>query len=177
MKRALLIALAALLITGCGDIPDITGVWHSKDGVAVSWPQGGEFRGRVELVVGQYGEAIAGMIRLYREGKDFKENYLYLQCPCSYLERASFDGHVLIFDVIHCITADGAGDSIGGYEWSGVFSLIDRDGDDELSGWLEARTTNVAGVIPSSDVFALKKSGDGKVLQMEELNLGCEDLE
>ncbi|MFH1532091.1 MAG: hypothetical protein ABIK09_15305 [Pseudomonadota bacterium] len=155
----LLLALAA---SACSFDPEVTGVWRTEDGATVSWPVL-EFQGRVELVLGQYGEAVAGMLRLYEPEMEFKEIYLFPACPCLFLDQATFDNGTLVFDVIPC----GAEAT----EWSGRFEWSEGDGGEILVGTLEPKVP-AAGMEPTLQ-FKLRFSGGKKLIKEDELNQEC----
>lgn len=166
MNRILSIALIlATLAGGCSLVPEITGVWRTQEGVTVTWPAL-DFEGRVELVVGQYGHDVAGMLRLFQDGKEFKDNYLFGPCPCLFLEAASFDDSALVFDVILC------GDDAA--EWSGRFEWREEDSGEILTGALEPRNPGGAG---GDDIataeFVLVYAGGKKLIKEDELNQEC----
>lgn len=163
MSRCVVLTLAfALFTASCALDPVVDGVWRTEEGVTVSWPALG-FQGRVEIVLGQYGEDVAGMLRLYEADMDFKENYLFPVCPCLFLERASFDDGTLVFDVTPC----GAG--LG--EWSGRFDWSEVDGGEILVGALEPR--NINGDQVATAEFTLRFSGGKKLIKEDELNQEC----
>ena len=161
-RRALLMGFLIVATTSCSLTPEVDGVWRTEGGVKVSWPVVG-FQGRMELVLGQYGEAVAGMLRLYEEGHEFKENYLFDACPCLFLDQASFDDGTLVFDVTVC-GADAP-------EWSGRFEWSDGDGGETLTGFLEPKGTDTTDS-PTKE-FTLKFSGGKKLIKENELNQQC----
>jgi hypothetical protein len=175
MGRVILCLAFISILASCGGEEDLTGVWRTDSGVTVSWPEGGEFSGRIELVFGQYGSSVAGIMRLYQAGEEFKDNYLYSSCPCTYMEQASFDGEVLVFDVKACVMNDGEQHPFVSSEWFGRFYYIDEGGG-QLSGRLEAADRAAGDIVGRSQLFSLSKTGDEKTIRMEELNLGCEGL-
>jgi len=154
--------LLALLTSACSFDPEVAGVWRTEESITVSWPVLG-FQGRVELVLGQYGEAVAGMLRLYESGMEFKENYLFMACPCLFLDQATFDSGTLVFDVIPC----GAEMT----EWSGRFEWSEGDGGEILVGTLEPKMPE-AGEQPTPE-FTLRFSGGKKLIKEDELNQEC----
>lgn len=164
MSRILSIGLilATLSGGGCSLVPEITGVWRTKEGATVSWPALG-FEGRVELVVGQYGEDVAGMLRFYEKDQEFKVNYLFEPCPCLYLDSASFDDSTLVFDVTPC-----GEDTV---EWSGRFEWSEVESGEILTGFLEPKDPE-GGVPPTAD-FELRFSGGNKLIKENELNQEC----
>ena len=161
MSRAAAI-LGLVLLAGCSLDPEVTGVWRSVEGTKVSW-EVLEFEGRVELVLGQYGEAVAGMLRLYEDAPDFKENYLFTSCPCLYLDRASFDSGTLLFDVTPC------GDDVE--EWSGRFEWSEADGGEVLVGVLTAK--NPDSTAAATGEFTVRYSGGKKLIKEDELDQEC----
>jgi len=161
-RAATLVTILALCAGGCSFTPEVTGVWRSQEGAGLTWPALG-FQGRVELVVGQYGQAVAGMLRLYEEGRDFKENYLFSVCPCLYLDRASFDDGTLVFDVTPC-GADAA-------EWSGRFEWSELEAGEILMGTLAPKTPD-SDDAPTAE-FVLRLAGGTKLIKEDELNREC----
>ncbi len=161
-RRAVLFILLILLPCGCSLTPEVTGVWRTEDAITVSWPML-DFQGRVELVLGQYGESVAGMLRLYEGDQDFKENYLFTTCPCLFLDRATFEDGTLIFDVTPC--------GVGAPEWSGRFDWSEVDNGEILVGALEPKNADAA-ELPTAD-FTLRLSGGKKLIKEDELNQQC----
>jgi len=162
-RRAMtLVMIAALCVGSCSFTPEVTGVWRTQKGDGLSWPALG-FQGRVELVVGQYGQAVAGMLRLYDEDRDFKENYLFAACPCLYLDRASFDGETLVFDVTPC--------GSGAAEWSGRFEWSELDTGEFLTGNLAPKAAE-SGDTPTAEIV-LRLADGMKLIKEEELNQEC----
>ncbi len=163
MSRILsMVFILAMFSGGCSLVPEITGVWRTQEGVTVAWPELG-FEGRLELVMGQYGHDVAGMLRLFQDGKEFKDNYLFESCPCLFLDAASFDDSALVFDVTLC------GDDAD--EWSGRFEWSEGDNDEFLSGALEPRNSGGDGVATAD--FILVFFGGKKLIKEDELNQEC----
>ena len=163
MRRTLALSLLLLVCAaGCALDPEIDGVRRTEEGVTVSWPAL-EFQGRVEVVVGQYGEDVAGMLRLYQPDQDFKENYLFPTCPCLFLDQASFDSGTLVFDVTPCGPDKG--------EWFGRFEWSEVDGGETLVGTLEPKLTEDGHV--ATKTFTLRFSGGKKLIKEDELNQEC----
>ncbi len=83
--RPLLLALS-LLVAGCGATEEFSGRWRSDPDRAQGGPV---LHGRVELLLGQYGEDVAGLIRLWLD-----PSYVVAltTCPCIYLDGGTGDG-------------------------------------------------------------------------------------
>ena len=159
------LVLLMLSVVGCGLNPEVNGVWRTEDGEVVSWAEL-EFEGRVELVLGQYGDAVAGALRLFEKDQDFKEPFIFPDCPCLFLERASFDDGVLVFD----LDLTRCGGDVG--EWSGRFEWSENDGGVEiLTGALEPKDPEGTGA--STQTFVLRYSGGNKKIKEDELNQEC----
>jgi len=162
MIRRCLASLVLLTAAGCGLLPeDLTGVWRSGEGVTVSWPVLG-FQGRVEVVIGQFGRDAAGMLRLFVEEGEFKDNFLFEPCPCMYLDRVSSDDGALLFDVLPCGSEE---------VWSGRFDWTRRDGAEVLEGRFEILDDD-SGAQSTQD-FVLHLAGSEKLIKERELNQGC----
>jgi hypothetical protein len=162
IRRTAAFVLIVLGAASCALNPEVDGVWRTEEGVTVSWPAL-DFQGRVEIVLGQFGEDVAGMLRLYEPDMDFKENYLFPACPCLFLDRASFDDGVLVFDVTPCGTDAGV--------WSGRFEWTEVEGGEILVGFLEPKAIG-EGDVPTA-TFTLRFSGGKKLIKEDELNQEC----
>jgi len=95
-RRALAaLALSAALLSGCSDSHLVTGSFRSAESVVVAGLSGTAEGVWVELVLGQYGPDVAGIIRFY-DDPDFILPVEGL-CPCRFLVDGRFDSPVLVF--------------------------------------------------------------------------------
>jgi hypothetical protein len=94
--RSAVLALAfAALLAGCSDSHLVTGAFRSTEPVVVEGVPGLDDGAWMELVLGQYGPDIAGIIR-FRADKDIPIPLEGL-CPCRFLIDGRFDAGVLVF--------------------------------------------------------------------------------
>lgn len=99
-RLAFLGLVAAMAVAaGCTDSRLLTGVYRSTAPAAVEGVPGLANGANIELVLGQYGPDIAGIIRFY-EGPGFIQ-YPDGVCRCRFLTKGRFEGGVLVFGFLN----------------------------------------------------------------------------
>jgi hypothetical protein len=100
----LLLLALSLLGAGCGEDEVFTGRWRSDPDKAQEGPV---LQGRVELLLGQYGEDVAGVIRQWLDPAYVVP---HTTCPCLYLKGGRGEGFRLtvVPDLSTCSELDQA---------------------------------------------------------------------
>jgi hypothetical protein len=109
---ALLLALLLVAAFGCSDSHLVTGVYRSEQPVVLDdIPGFGGDGVYVELVLGQYGPDVTGLVRFFRDG-----NFLFAApggCDCRFVQDGRYDHGEVLFSFTGPVPCDDTAPLVG----------------------------------------------------------------